>query len=46
MYMSRVSGGRGFVCAGGAMMKLSGFCGCVHGASGRCFGVALCCSSS
>ena len=41
MYMSRVSGGRGFVCAGGAMMKLPGFRGCVHGASGRCYSVAL-----
>ncbi len=46
MYVSRVSGGRGFVGACGATMKLSGFRGCVHGASGRCFGVALFCSSS
>ena len=28
------------------MVKLSGFCGCVHGAFGRCFGVARFCSSS
>jgi hypothetical protein len=26
------------------MTKLSGFCGCVHGAFGSCSGVALCCS--
>ena len=35
MYVSRVFEERGFVCAGGDMVKLSGFCGCVHGASGR-----------
>ena len=46
MYVSRVSGGRGFMCASGAMMKLSGFRGCVHGAYGRCYGVALFFSSS
>ena len=28
------------VCAGGDMVKLSWFCGCVHGASGRCSGDA------
>jgi hypothetical protein len=40
-YVSRISGKRGFVYAGGAILKLSVFCGCVHGASGRCYGVAL-----
>jgi hypothetical protein len=35
-----------YVCAGGVMVNLSGCCGCVHGASGRCSGVALFCSSS
>ena len=46
MYVSRVSGERGFVCAGGDMVNLSGFCGCVHGASGRYSGVARFCLSS
>ncbi len=41
MYVSRVSGGRGFVCAGGVMMQLFGCRGCVHGASSRCSGVAF-----
>ena len=41
MYVSRDSGGREIVCAGRVMMKLSGFCGCVHGASRRCYGVAF-----
>ena len=41
IYVTRVSGGRGFVCASAAMMKLSGNRGCVHGASGRYSGVAL-----
>ena len=31
---------------GGMMVKLSGLWGCVHGASGRCFGVNLFCSCS
>ena len=46
MYASRVFGEQVFVYAGGDMMKLSGCCGCVHGASGRCSGVARFCSSS
>ena len=40
MYASRIFGGQMCVCAGGEMVKLSGCCGCVHGASGRCSGVA------
>jgi len=34
------------MCAGGDIVKLFGFCGFVHGASGRCSGVARFCSSS
>jgi hypothetical protein len=42
IYLSRDSSERGFVCAsGGAMVKLSRFWGYVHGASGRCSGVAI-----
>ena len=44
--MSRVSSERGSVCAGGVMVKLSGFCGCVHEASSRCSGIARFCLSS
>ena len=46
MYVSRVFGEQGFVCAGGNMVKLPEFCGCIHGAFGRCSGVARFCSSS
>ena len=46
MYVSRVFGEQGFVCAGGNIVKLSGFCGCFHGAFGRCSGVARFGSSS
>ncbi len=47
MYVSRVSSGCGVGCAAGSLtVKLSGGCGCVHGTSGRCSGVALCCSFS
>ena len=46
MYTSRVFGGQMCVCAGGEMVKLSGCCACVHGASGRCSEVARFCSSS
>ncbi len=38
--MSRVSRGCGCMRADGDIVKLSGLCGCVHGASGRCYGVA------
>ena len=41
IYSSRDFGVLVLVCAGGDMVKLSGCCGCVHGASGRCSGVAL-----
>ncbi len=45
MYVSRVGVGCGDVsCIGDVSSKLSGFCGCVHGACGRWHGVALCCS--
>ena len=45
MHVSRVGEGCGVVsCVGGVTSKLSGFCGCVHGASGRWSGVALSCS--
>ena len=45
MYVSRVTFGYvGVWCGGGLMSKLSGFCGCVHGAFGRNYGVARCCS--
>ena len=46
IYASRDFGVHSFVCASGDMVKLSGCCGCVHGASGSCSGVALFCSSS
>ena len=39
-YASRVFGEQVFVCAGGDMVKLSGCCGCVHGAAGKCSWVA------
>ena len=45
MYVSRVGVGCGVVsCVGGVTSKLSGFCGCVHGACGRMSGVARYCS--
>ena len=45
MYVSRVGEGCGVVsCVGGVISKLSGFCGYVHEACGRMFGVALCLS--
>ena len=46
MYVSRVIGERVFVYVGGDMVKLSGCCSCVHGAAGKCSGVARFCSSS
>ena len=46
MYVSRVFDEQGFVYAGGDIAKESGFCGCVRGASGRCYGVARFCSNS
>ena len=43
--MSRVVTGCDVVLwGGGVMSKLSGFCGCVHGAFGSWPGVARCCS--
>ena len=47
MCLSRVSAGYGFVCGYACVMvKLSVLCGCVHGASGRCSGIALFCPLS
>ncbi len=45
MFVSRVGIGCGVVsCVGDVTSKLSGFCGCVHGACGMWFGVVLSCS--
>ena len=45
MHVSRVGVGCVVVsCVGGVTLKLSGFCGCVHGACGSMSSVALCCS--
>ena len=45
MYVYRVGVGCGVVsCVGEVTSKLSGFCGCVHGACGNGYGVALFCS--